>query len=414
MIDSTLLRDQPDRIIASLNKRGASIDILNECIALDKSWRNQQQALEDVQAKRNSAIPKGAPSLEQRAALSELSKQVKTLQETVNETKSKLDSIKLQIPNIIQDDVPEGASESDNIVIREYASHNIMDFSPKSHDELAVNLGLVDFERSAKISGSRFATFIGQGAQLERAIANFMLDAHRDLGYIEVSPPVLINTTALTGTGQLPKFSDDCFDVSDDLWLSPTAEVQLTNLHQNEILNESDLPIKYCAFTQCFRKEAGSYGKDMKGLIRLHEFNKVELVQITHPDESDQRCLELLSHAESILQRLELPYRVVLLCSGDTGFSSSKTYDIEVWLPSQNAYREISSCSNFLNFQSNRAKIRFKDANKKVHHAHTINGSGLAVGRTFAAILENYQDESGIIKIPKELRHYMNGKKIIQ
>ena len=293
--------------------------------------------------------------------------------------KDQLTSFSLSVPNILQDDVPIGADESDNVDIRHVGTPSNFDFEPKSHDELATHLDIIDFETATKVAGSRFAIFKGLGAKLERAVAAYMLDTHVErFGYTEVSPPVIVNSSTLTGTGQLPKFEDDLYSLSDDYWLSPTAEVQLTNIHQNDIIPEDQLPIKYCAFTQCFRKEAGSYGKDMKGIIRLHQFNKVELVHIVTPETSQQYLTELLSHAESILQDFELPYRVVELCSGDIGFASSKTYDLEVWLPSQNQYREISSCSNFLQFQAIRSKIRYRDLNQNVAHVHTLNGSGLA------------------------------------
>ena len=323
-------------------------------------------------------------------------------------------ALSFEVPNIIQDSTPIGKDETENKVIRTEGRPKEYAFTPKSHDELATQLRLIDFERATKISGSRFAIFTGLGSRLERAVSSFMLDTHvNTFGYHEMSPPVIINSQSLRGTGQLPKFEDDQYQVDDDHWLSPTAEVQLTNFHHDEILKESDLPLKYCAFTQCFRKEAGSYGKDMKGLIRLHQFNKVELVQFVTPETSNDQLLDLLSHAEEILKQLELPYRVVELCSGDVGFSSSKTYDLEVWFPSQNQYREISSCSNFLDFQARRSKIRYRDKNGEVQYVHTLNGSGLAVGRTIAAIIENFQDESGIIHVPEPLQSYM-GMEVIK
>ncbi len=413
MINPKALRETPELIEKSLKNRGCKPELFKSLTDLDILWRKKQGELEVLQSERNKSVPKGKPTEEQREMLSQLSKDLKVLQVEVNEIKEQLTQLSYEVPNILQNNVPIGSDENDNQVIRIEGDPNIFQFTPKSHDELAIDLKLVDFERAAKVSGSRFATFTGLGAKLERAISSFMLDTHvSEFGYQEISPPVVVNTEALKGTGQLPKFVDDQYQIDNELWLSPTAEVQLTNFHSDEILSSEDLPLKYCAFTQCFRKEAGSYGKDMKGLIRLHQFNKVELVQFVPVETSDQYLNELLSHAEYILKALKIPYRVVELCSGDIGFSSSKTYDIEVWLPSQNCYREISSCSNFLDFQARRSKIRYRDQNNDIQYIHTLNGSGLAVGRTFAAILENFQDESGIIHIPKVLQRYMGLEEI--
>jgi seryl-tRNA synthetase len=408
MINPKQLREDPDTLAQSLNDRGCAPDLFNTFKTLDDEWRKKQLALETMQAERNRLIPKGRPSPEQRTALSELSAKLKELQTEVASIKDTLHDHALTIPNIVQADTPPGTSENDNVVVRTQGTPPIFSFTPKSHDALATELGLIDFERAAKIAGSRFAIFTGMGARLERAVAAFMLDTHADqFGYTEISPPAIVNTQSLQGTGQLPKFKDDQYELGNDYWLSPTAEVQLTNIHYDEILNEQQLPLKYCAFTPCFRKEAGSYGKDMKGLIRLHQFNKVELVQLATPETSNDQLMALLSHAEFILTALELPYRVVELCRGDIGFSSSKTFDLEVWLPSQNQYREISSCSNFLDFQARRSKIRYKDAQNTTRYVHTLNGSGLAVGRTIAAIIENYQTNSGILKIPQVLQPYI-------
>ena len=413
MINPKLLRESPDIVQRSLEQRGCSPDIFSNLQNLDIQWRKKQQELERLQSLRNESIPKGKPSDEERAKLSELSKKLKELQQNVNDIKEELDTFSFEVPNIIQDDTPVGTDETNNIVIRQEGNIKKFDFEPKTHEALATDLQLIDFDRATKVTGSRFATFTGLGAKLERAISSFMLDTHtQSHGYSEISPPVIVNSSAMKGTGQLPKFEDDLYKVHDDYWLSPTAEVQLTNHHQDEIIPIEELPIKYCAFTPCFRKEAGSYGKDMKGIIRLHQFNKVELVQLVEPSQSNDGLMELLAHAEKILKLLELPYRVVQLCSGDVGFSSSKTYDLEVWFPSQNQYREISSCSNFLDFQARRSKIRYRDTNQSVNYLHTLNGSGLAVGRTFAAILENYQTESGIIQIPKQLQNYMGIQEI--
>ena len=413
MINPKLLRESPEIVKQSLKHRGCNDDVFNTLQQLDVDWRKKQQELEDLQALRNKSIPKGKPSDEERQKLSELSQKLKETQQHVADFKEKLESFSLGVPNICQDSTPIGNDENDNVIIRTEGIPTTFKFETKSHDQLAVDLDIIDFERATKVTGSRFAIFKGLGARLERAVAAYMLDTHcQTHGYEEMSPPVIINTQSLKGTGQLPKFEDDQYQVTDDYWLSPTAEVQLTNFHHDEILTENDLPKKYCAFTQCFRKEAGSYGKDMKGLIRLHQFNKVELVQFVTPETSNDHLNALLSHAEAILKGLNIPYRVVELCSGDLGFSASKTYDIEVWLPSQNQYREISSCSNFLDFQARRSKIRYRDQNNKIQYVHTLNGSGLAVGRTIAAILENFQDESGIIHIPQVLQGYMGLEEI--
>ena len=413
MIDPKDLRDHPEKVATSLKNRGCPSDMFPTLQQLDKEWRTTQQTLEQLQETKNKTVPKGKPTDAQRETLTQLSQDIKTAQDAVTQTKQALDTFADSVPNILQDDVPIGTDETENIVVRTEGSLPKLDFDPKSHDTLATDLNIIDFDQATTITGSRFAIFKGLGAKLERAIATFMLDTHTEqFNYKEISPPVIVNSASMRGTGQLPKFKDDLYAVDEDYWLSPTAEVQLTNLHQNNIIPESELPLRYCAFTPCFRKEAGSYGKDMKGIIRLHQFNKVELVQFVTPETSNAYLMELLSHAEAILKTLELPYRVVQLCSGDTGFSASKTYDLEVWFPSQNAYREISSCSNFLNFQARRSKIRYRDQNKNVEYVHTLNGSGLAVGRTLAAILENYQDKSGIIKIPKVLQANMGIQEI--
>ncbi len=408
MINPRILRDTPEVVEAALTNRNADVSLLHQLQDLDATWRRENQALDALKAERNQSVPKGAPTPHQREALANLSATIKTRQQQVNDLDEARRALAMQIPNILTPDVPIGPDDRHNRVIRTVGTPQQRDFPPKSHDELATHLGIIDFDRAAKIAGSRFAIFKGLGARLERAIATFMLNTHvNDFGYCELSPPVLINTAALQGTGQLPKFKDDQYHVDNDYWLSPTAEVQLTNFHANEILSAADLPLKYCAFTPCFRKEAGSYGTDMKGLIRLHQFNKVELVQLVTPETSNDHLMTLLSHAETILQRLELPYRVVALCSGDTGFSAAQTFDLEVWLPAQNQYREISSCSNFLDFQAIRSKIRYRHADGSVRYLHTLNGSGLAVGRTMAAILENYQDASGNVYIPNALQGYM-------
>ena len=415
MIDPLCLRQSPETIANSLKNRGYDASMLTDFQALDHQWRQEQQAVEALKATRNAAVPTGGPpSPADRERLASLSNDIKALQSTVNATHEALTQHSLTIPNILDPDTPLGPDETHNVVVSTHGEPRDFSFEPRSHDALGTHLGLIDFERSAKISGARFAMFTGMGAALERAISTLMLDTHvRQFGYRELSPPVMINTAALYGTGQLPKFEDDLYHVCDDYWLSPTAEVQITNIHANEILSVDDLPLKYCAFTPCFRKEAGGYGRDLNGLIRLHQFNKVELVQFVTKETSNTQLDALLSHAVAILTMLELPYRVVQLCSGDLGFSAAKTWDLEVWLPSQQRYREISSCSNFLDFQSRRAKIRYKSPDHGTQYVHTINGSGLAVGRTMAAILENYQTESGTIKIPEALKPYIHLEEII-
>lgn len=342
--------------------------------------------------------------------LQDLAVRLKTVQEELELIGGRLRAELLVLPNRLAADTPVGASSDDNPVVRTWGTARAFDFAPRDHGALGEALGLLDFGRAAKISGARFAFYRGAGARLERALINFMLDVQtREHGYTEMQPPLLVNAATMTGTGQLPKFEADLFKTTDDRYLIPTAEVPLTNFFANEILAEHDLPARLTAYTPCFRSEAGSYGKDTAGLIRQHQFNKVELVSIVHPDRSAEELERMTVCAETILQRLELPYRTIALCSGDIGFSAAKTYDIEVWLPSQNTYREISSCSNCLDFQARRAGIRFKDASKKTRFAHTLNGSGLAVGRTFIAVLENYQQADGSIVIPEALRPFMDG-----
>jgi len=321
----------------------------------------------------------------------------------------------MAVPNTPHESVPEGDDEADNTLVRAWGEPPVHDFTPKNHWELGPELGGLDFERASKLAGSRFAVYWGWAARMERALASFMLDVQTlEHGYLEVAPPVIVNRETMTGTGQLPKFAHDLFKLEgSDYFLIPTAEVPVTNLHAGEVLDEADLPRLYTAFTPCFRSEAGSYGKDTKGLIRLHQFNKVELVRFERPENSYDALEELTGHAEEILKRLKLPYRVVTLCTGDLGFSAAKTYDLEVWLPGQNAYREISSCSNFEDFQSRRAGIRYKPAGGKAAYPHTLNGSGLAVGRTMVAVMENYQQADGSIVVPEALRPYMGGKEVI-
>lgn len=326
-----------------------------------------------------------------------------------------MNDMPLTLPNLVLDEVPAGKDENDNTLYKEWGEPAKFDFEPKPHWDIADGLGILDFERGVKISKSRFTAYMGLGAKLERALINFMLDTHAERGYKEVLAPYLVNADAMKGTGQLPKFEEDLFKCErDELYLIPTAEVSVTNLYSDEILDEEMLPVKHCSYSACFRREAGSHGKDVRGLIRQHQFNKVELVKVTKPEDSQSELAELLESAEIILQRLNLPYRIMTLCRGDIGFSAAKTYDIEVWLPSAGAYREISSCSTFTDYQARRASIRFRRKDgKKVDFAHTLNGSGLAVGRTFLAVLENYQNNDGTVTVPEALRPYLGGLEVI-
>jgi seryl-tRNA synthetase len=410
MLDPRRIRDHYDEVKAGLLARRFPIDILDSFITLDQEWRDVLQRVEQLQAKRNQLTPKGKPTADQLSELKCLSDEFKLAQDNLSIIEARVNKMTLEFPNIPHASVPIGTSEADNVEVRRVGDIPSFSFTPKPHDELGLNLGILDFESAAKITGSRFAIYRNLGAKLERALISFMLDLHtQEHGYSEIMPPVLINSASLTATGQLPKFSEDSFRIADsDYWLSPTAEVQITNLYRDEILSEDQLPLYHTAYTPCFRREAGSYGRDMTGLIRLHQFNKVELVKFVKPEHSMAELDTLLANAERVLQLLELPYRVVSLCSGDIGFSSAKTYDIEVWFPSQNTYREISSCSNFLDFQARRGMIRYKDtASKKNIYVHTLNGSGLAIGRTFAALLENFQQSDGHIQLPKALVPYM-------
>ena len=343
----------------------------------------------------------------------EVGDQVKSIDSDLAEIETQLSDIVLSIPNLCDDTVPQGNDDSDNVEIKKWGKIPSFSFTPKPHWEIGEGLGILDFETSAKLAGARFSLLKGFGSRLSRALVNFFLDLHTQKhGYTEVLPPFMVNSATMTGTGQLPKFKADLFKIEDwDLWLIPTAEVPVTNIHAGETLREDQLPLYYTAYTPCFRSEAGSYGKDTRGLIRQHQFEKVELVKFTTPEQSEQEHERLLEEAETVLQLLQLPYRVVNLCTGDLGFSATKTYDIEVWLPGQNTYREISSCSNFLDFQARRAGIRYRpDGKKKSSLVHTLNGSGLAVGRTLLAILENYQQEDGSVAIPEVLTPYFENR----
>jgi len=422
MLDIKLLRDNCEEVVKKLEKRGKNINF-SDFLELDNVWRKQQGELESLRCKRNKAsqeIPKKKKAGESvddiMREMKQVSADVKRLEPEQRAVEEKIKEAILNIPNIPHDSVPEGTDESCNVEVKKWGVLPEFDFEPSAHYDLGEKLGILDFERAAKIARARFCLLKGAGARLERALINFMLDFQTERGYTEVLPPFLVNRTSMTGTGQLPKFEDDLFRTEpDDLFLIPTAEVPVTNIHSGEILKESELPVLYTAYTPCFRREAGSHGKDVRGLIRQHQFNKVELVKLSIPESSYEQLEKLLADAEGILQALELPYRVVNLCAGDLGFSAAKTYDIEVWTPSQNTYREISSCSNFEDFQARRASIRFRRAeSKKVEFVHTINGSGLAVGRTLLAILENFQTEDGHIRVPKVLVSYMGGLELIK
>ena len=419
MLDLKFMQRQPDVIREALNARAVDLDF-DHFLDLDAKRKELVQEVEDLRHERNQASTqvaelkkKGQDASSHISRLSAVSERIKELDVQRKEIEQEMDDLRLSIPNIPHPDVPIGATDEDNLEVKTWGTPPAFDFSPRSHWDLGPLLGGLDFERAAKITGSRFALAWGWAARLERALISFMLDIQTtEHGYLEVLPPFIVNEQSMQGTGQLPKFKEDLFKLEDwPYYLIPTAEVPVTNIHRDEILSEDQLPLGYTAFTPCFRSEAGSYGKDTKGLIRQHQFNKVELVRFAHPDTSYEQLELLLGHAEVILQRLGLPYRVVTLCTGDLGFSAAKTYDIEVWLPGQNTYREISSCSNFEDFQARRANIRFQPSKgKKKDFVHTLNGSGLAVGRTLVAIIENFQQADGSIRLPEALMPYMGGQ----
>ena len=414
MLDIKRIRTNKEEIIESLNSRFGNYNI-DKVLELDEKRREIIFEVENKKARQNE-VSKQVPKLKKDGVdVSDLFKEMKALSDEIKELDTKVKDLDeeirkelLSIPNTPNKDIPIGKSDEDNVEIRKFLEPKKFDFEVKAHWDLGVDLDILDFERAVKISGSRFSVFKGLGAKLERALINFMLDLHSRQGYEEVGVPVLINRNSMYGTGQLPKFEDDMFYVpSKDLFLAPTAEVPVTNLLANEILEFEKLPTYYTAFTYCFRQEAGSAGRDTRGLIRNHQFDKVEMVKFVNPENSYDELEKLTNDAEEILKLLEIPYRVVCLCTGDIGFTSAKTYDIEVWMPSYGRYVEISSCSNFEDFQARRANIRYRDTDGKVKFVHTLNGSGLAVGRTFAAVLENYQREDGSIEIPYVLRKYM-------
>lgn len=421
MLDIKILRTEPDRIRQALKNRNSDLDI-TPAIELDLKRRSLLADAEQKKAKQNE-ITKQIPAMKKEgkntdeifAEMRLLSDEIKEDDAEISKIDEELRTFMLKIPNIPNDRVPVGKDDSENVEIRRYSEPRKFDFEPKAHWDLGVDLDILDFDRGAKIAGSRFTVYKGLGSRLERSIIQFFLNTHtEESGYTEIFPPYMVNRASMTGTGQLPKFEEDAFKVANNgYFLIPTAEVPVTNLHRDEILDFSKLPIKYCAYSACFRAEAGSAGRDTRGLIRQHQFNKVELVKFADPEKSYEELESLTNDAEKLLQKLGLPYRVVCLSTGDLGFSSAQTYDIEVWMPSYNRYVEISSCSNFEDYQARRANIRFKkDSKSKAQFVHTLNGSGLAVGRTVAAIMENYQNEDGSITIPEVLVPYMGTDKI--
>jgi seryl-tRNA synthetase len=423
MLDAKYIREHIQEVKEKLFLRDQTIN-LDKFLSIDEERRKTIQEWEKLRAlqkKVSDEISKkrreGIDTSGLIAEMKKVSQELKDLDMLVEEKEKALQEILLIIPNLPHESVPKGKDSSDNVEVRRWGEIPKFDFEPKSHWDLGEALGILDFKSGAKIAGARFTLYWDLGAKLERALINFMLDLHtREHGYREVLPPFMVNRFTMTGTGQLPKFEEELFKVEGtDYFLIPTAEVPVTNIHQDEVLEEEVLPLYYTAYTPCFRKEAGSYGKDTRGLIRQHQFNKVELVKFTTPESSYDELEKLLMDAEEVLKRLKLPYRIVNLCTGDLGFSASKTYDIEVWLPGQNSFKEISSCSNFEDFQARRAKIRYRISGKsKTEYVHTLNGSGLAVGRTVVAILENYQQADGSVIIPEVLRHYLYGVERIE
>ncbi|MBO2946044.1 serine--tRNA ligase [Paenibacillus sp. F411] len=422
MLDVKILRSEFGRVEEALKNRGKSLDLIADFPKLDTRRRELLQESETLKNRRNTVSAEVARLKKNREnaddlilEMREVSDRIKSLDEEVRLVEADIAELTLAIPNIPHESVPVGSSEEENVELRRWSEPRSFEFTPKAHWDLAQELGILDFEAGAKVTGSRFTFYKGLGARLERALINLMMDLHSDHGYEEMLPPYIVNRDSLYGTGQLPKFEEDLFKISDtDYYLIPTAEVPVTNYHREEILSSEELPKKYVAYSSCFRSEAGAAGRDTRGLIRQHQFNKVEMVKVVHPDQSFAELESMTQDAERVLQLLELPYRVMALCTGDMGFGSMKTYDLEVWLPESGMYREISSCSNIGDFQARRANIRFRpEAKAKPEFVHTLNGSGLAVGRTVAAILENYQQEDGTIVIPEALRPYMGNRSVI-
>lgn len=423
MLDAKMIRANPEKVEAALAKRNMP-GALNNFLNLDEQRRNLLTRVEEIKSFRNKASQEvGALKKQGRNAdelmekVRQVGQEIKDLDEQLKVIENDMEKILLNIPNIPHESVPEGPDENSNIEMRKWGEPRQFSFEPQAHWDIGPGLDILDFERAAKLSGARFTVYKGWGARLERAVINFFLDVHTgEHGYKEIFPPFMVNAECMLGTGQLPKFAEDMFKVEGrDMYMVPTAEVPLTNLYREEIIDGKALPLYMTAYTACFRAEAGSHGRDTRGIIRQHQFNKVELVKIVDAENSFDELEKMTRDAEHVLQLLELPYRVVLLSTGDMGFSSAKTYDIEVWMPSYNEYKEISSCSNCMDFQARRANIRYRPAQgEKVQYVHTLNGSGVAVGRTVAAILENYQQEDGSVVIPKVLRPYMRGQEIIK
>ncbi len=423
MLDLRLIREQPDLVKQKLALRGGVFPV-DEVLELDKRRRELLQEVERLRHERKVASEEigrlkrqGQDASGQMVAVKQLGEKLKSLEQELRTVEARLKALLLEIPNLPHDSVPPGEDEADNQVVKRWGDLPEFPFPPKPHWEIGEALGIFDFARAAKITGSRFVVYRGAGARLERALISFMLDLHtRDHAYREVFPPFIVNEASMIGTGQLPKFKEDLFKLEDwNYYLIPTAEVPVTNLHRDEILPEEALPLYYVAYTPCFRAEAGAHGRDVKGIIRQHQFNKVELVKFVHPETSYEELESLTLDAEEVLQKLGLPYRVVVLCTGDLGFAAAKTYDIEVWAPGQKRFVEISSCSNFEEYQARRANIRFRPhEGKRPRFLHTLNGSGLAVGRTLMALLENYQQKDGSVVIPEALRPYLGGEEVIE
>lgn len=425
MLDAKYLRENFNEVKNRLELRNGDFRYLNDFLKLDQERRDLIVKVEELKATKNNASKLIGEFKREKKDISILMKEmnldtdkIKNFDERIRQIDDEIKNILLNTPNLPNGNVPRGTSEDDNVEIRRFSEPTKFNFNPLPHWELAENLDLIDFERAGKVTGSRFVIYKKYGAKLERALITFMLDVHTEQHkYLELLPPAIVNRDSMVGTGQLPKFEEDAFKLynNENLFLVPTAEVPITNYHRDEILNTENLPMSYCAYTPCFRAEAGSAGRDTRGIIRQHQFNKVELVKLCKPEDSYEQLELLTKQAEKILQLLELPYRAIELCSGDLGFSSAKTYDLEVWLPSYNAYKEISSCSNFEDYQARRANIKFRREPKgKPEFVHTVNGSGLAIGRTWAAIIENYQQNDGSILVPKVLRPYMGGLEYIK
>lgn len=423
MLDVKILRNDFSRVEEALKRRGKSIDLIAEFPKLDVRRRELLQEVETLKNRRNTVSGEVAKRKKNKenadeliAEMRQVSDTIKQMDEEIRELEVQINELTMAIPNIPHESVPVGASEDDNVEVRRWSEPREFSFTPKAHWDIAQDLGILDFEAAAKVTGSRFTFYKGLGARLERALINFMMDLHSDHhGYQEILPPMIVNRDSLYGTGQLPKFEEDLFKIKDtEYYLIPTAEVPVTNYHREEIIDADQLPQKFVAYSSCFRSEAGSAGRDTRGLIRQHQFNKVEMLKFVLPEQSYEELESMTKNAERVLELLELPYRVMALCTADMGFTSAKTYDLEVWLPESGMYREISSCSNCEDFQARRANIRFRrEAKAKPEYLHTLNGSGLAVGRTVAAILENYQQEDGSVKIPKVLVPYMGGIEVI-